>query len=59
VLGPGDDFHLDTAFSTAIDDHFKLVDTVIVPGQLGSLLFGVFFYSIRYADMFASDCKKH
>jgi len=59
MLGPGDYFHLNIAFSTAIDDHINLGDIVIVAGQLGSLLFGVFFDGIRYVDMFASDCKKH
>jgi hypothetical protein len=59
VLGPGDYLYVDLAFLTAIDNHINLVDIVIVAGQLGSLLFGVFFDSIRYVDMFASDCKKH
>jgi hypothetical protein len=58
VLGPGDYFHLNTTLFTAVDNHLDLVDTVIVPGQLGSLVLGVFFDSIRYVNMLASDCEK-
>jgi hypothetical protein len=58
VLSSGDYLHVDIAFTTAIDNYLNLVDAVVVPGQLGSLLFGVFFDSIRYANMFAGDCEK-
>jgi hypothetical protein len=58
VLGSGNNLHACTAPLAPIDNHFNLIDTVVVPRQLGGLFLGVLFHRIRYFNMFAADCKK-
>jgi hypothetical protein len=47
-----------TAAMVAVNNHFNLIDTIVILGKLGSFLFGVFFDSFRYLNVFTTDCKK-
>jgi len=47
-----------TAALIAVNNHFNLIDTIVILGKLGSFLFGVFSDSFRYLNVFTTDCKK-
>jgi len=58
VLGAGDYFEADTGVFASVDNNLNTVDTVIVPGELGGFLFGVFFDVLRDAQVFAGNFEK-
>ena len=43
---------------SAVDNYLNLVDTIVVPGKLGRLLFRILSDSFRYIDMFAANREK-
>jgi hypothetical protein len=58
VFAPCNYLHAGTSTLIAVDNHFNLIDTIVVFWKLGSLLLGMFSHGFRYVDMFASNSKK-
>jgi hypothetical protein len=58
VLGSGNNFHGRIAPLAPIDNHFDLIDTVVIPWKLGRLFLRVLFHRFRYFDMFTANSKK-
>jgi hypothetical protein len=58
VLSPCNYLHADITTLFAVNNHFDLIDTIVVLGKLGSFFLRVPFDSFGYFDMFTADCEK-
>ena len=58
VLCPGNDLNTRASSLGAVDDHFDLIDAIVVFRKLGCFLLSMCLDRFRYFDMFAANCKK-